>query len=116
MRYYFKDLNLTVSASGGPHCPSCSVISCRLPTVACGPITCGITSVIHQKEAEFKEFDALKLELQQALDVVKATAEMESETQLEPQTVEEAEELERTLGEALEAVRETKSKLQGGKS
>ena len=109
MRFLFKDLKLTVSSSDSPHCGGCgSVISCPLPTVQCGPVTCGITSVIHAEE-----FDVMKLDLQQALDVVRATAELDAETKLEPETVEEAAELEEKLSKALEAVRATKYRLQG---
>jgi hypothetical protein len=108
MRFLFKDLMVTVSEFG-PHCPTCSVISCPLPTVECGPITCGITSVIHEAE-----FDAMKLDLDKALEVVRATAALESETRLAPETVEEADALEKALTDALEAVRRSKAEL--GKS
>jgi hypothetical protein len=107
MRFLFKDLMITVSDLG-PHCGSCSVISCPLPTVECGPITCGITSVIHEKA-----IDTMKLELDQALQVVRATAALESETRLGPETVDEATELENKLTAALEAVRRAKAELEG---
>jgi hypothetical protein len=106
VRFIFKDLMVTDLA--GPHCAACSVISCPLPTVQCGPITCGITSVIHAEE-----FDAMKLDLDQALEVVRATAELESATRLGPETVDEANELEETLTAALEAVRKTKAEIEG---
>lgn len=109
MRFMFKDLRVTVTDDVGPHCTNgCSVISCPLPTVECGPITCGITSVIHAAE-----FDVMKLELDQALEVVRATAEMESQTRLGPETVEEAAQLEETLTAALQAVRKRKAELEG---
>jgi hypothetical protein len=108
VRFLFKDLRITVDAAG-PHCTNgCSVISCPLPTVECGPITCGITSVIHAAE-----FDVMKLELDQALEVVRATAALESETRLGPQTVDEATELENTLTAALQEVRKAKAELEG---
>ena len=107
MRFLFKDLMITVSDLG-PRCGSCSVISCPLPTVECGPITCGITSVIHEEAV-----DAMKLELDQALEVVRATAALESETRLGPETVDEATELEYKLTAALEAVRRAKAELEG---
>lgn len=108
MRFLFKDLMVTVSDVDGPHCAACSVISCPLPTVECGPITCGITSVIHEAE-----FDAMKLDLDKALEVVRATAALESETRLGPETVDEATELEKALTDALKAVRKAKTELEG---
>ncbi|SRR6266540_1066608 len=108
MRFLFKDLMVTVSDAAGPHCTNgCSVISCPLPTVECGEITCGITSVIHAAE-----FDVMKLDLDQALEVVRATAAMESETRLGPETVDEATELEKKLTDALAAVRKAKAELE----
>jgi hypothetical protein len=107
MRFVFKDLMVTV-AGAGPHCPTCSLISCPLPTVQCGPITCGITSVIHEAD----EFDVMKLDLDQALQIVRATAEMESQTRLGPETVEEADQLEKSLTDALEYVREARADLE----
>lgn len=107
MRFLFKDLMITVADVDGPHCGGCSLISCDLPTVGCGPVTCGITSVIQREE-----FDEMKLELDQALQVVRATAEVESQTRLAPETVEEADELERKLTAALEAVRSAKAELE----
>lgn len=107
MRFLFKDLMVTVAKAGGPHCPTCSVISCDLPTVECGGITCGITSVIH-----LAEFDAMKLDLDKALDVVRATAALESETRLAPETIDEATQLEKTLTSMLEQVRKTKADLE----
>jgi hypothetical protein len=107
MRFLFKDLMVTVSDAAGPHCGGCSVISCRLPTVECGGITCGITSVIH-----VEEFDVMKLDLDQALEVVRATAAMESETRLGPETVDEAYQLEKTLTDALAVVRKAKTELE----
>jgi hypothetical protein len=55
----------------------------------------------------------MKLELDQALEVVRATAEMESQTRLGPETVEEAAQLEETLTAALQAVRKRKAELEG---
>ncbi|MFF4760818.1 hypothetical protein [Streptomyces sp. NPDC001292] len=107
VRFLFKDLMITMSDVAGPHCQRCSVISCRLPTVKCGQVTCGITSVIKKDE-----FDAMKLELNQALEVVRATVELESQTRLRPETVEEATELEWKLTAALHAVREAKAELE----
>ncbi len=106
MRFLFKDLMVTVSELG-PHCPTCSVISCPLPTVECGPITCGITSVIHEAE-----FDAMKLDLDKALEVVRATAALESTTRLAPESVAEADAIEKALTDALEAVRRSRSDLE----
>ncbi|MFF3991509.1 hypothetical protein ACFY0B_44070 [Streptomyces sp. NPDC001797] len=107
MNFLFKDLMITVADVASGHCGGCSVISCHLPTVGCGPVTCGITSVIRREE-----FDAMKLELDQALQVVRATAEVESQTRLAPETVEEAEQLEQKLTAALEAVRSAKAELE----
>jgi hypothetical protein len=106
MRFILKDL-MVMFDEDGPHCGSCSVISCALPTVECGGITCGITSVIH-----LEEFDVMKLELDQALAIVRATAELESQTRVGPETVEEAERLENALTQALEQVRRTKADLE----
>jgi hypothetical protein len=55
----------------------------------------------------------MKLELDQALEVVRATYALESETRLGPETIEEATKLEKTLTAALEAVRKTKAELEG---
>jgi hypothetical protein len=108
MRFLFKDLMVTVSDAASPHCTNgCSIISCALPTVECGPITCGITSVIHAEE-----FDVMKLDLDQALEIVRATAAMESETRLGPETVDEANQLEKTLTDALAVVRKSKAELE----
>ncbi|MFI8520879.1 hypothetical protein ACIGEZ_24080 [Streptomyces sp. NPDC085481] len=107
MRFLFKDLMITVVDVAGPHCGGCSVISCDLPTVDCGGVTCGITSVIQREE-----FDAMKLELDQALQIVRATADVELQTRLAPETVEEADELEQKLTAALEAVRNAKAELE----
>jgi hypothetical protein len=108
MRFIFKDLMVMLDEDG-PHCGSCSVISCALPTVECGGITCGITSVIH-----VEEFDVMKIELDQALEIVRRTAALESEARVGPETVEEAERLERALTAALEQVRQAKADLDRG--
>jgi hypothetical protein len=107
VRFLFKDLMITVTDVAGPHCGGCSVISCALPTVGCGGVTCGITSVLRHAE-----FDAMKFELDQAIQVVRATAEVESQTRLAPETVEEAYELEQKLTAALEEVRSVKAELE----
>ncbi|GHD93062.1 hypothetical protein GCM10010508_48380 [Streptomyces naganishii JCM 4654] len=104
MRFLFKDLMITVSDVSRTRC---GVISCALPTVNCGAVTCGITSVIH-----VDEFDAMKLELDQALEVVRATAEEETDTRLGPRTAEEAAELEEKLTAALREVREARAELE----
>ncbi|MFE1753905.1 hypothetical protein [Streptomyces anandii] len=104
LRFLFKDLMITVSDVATTRC---GVISCALPTVHCGAVTCGITSVIH-----VDQFDAMKLELDQALGVVRATAEEAMDTRLGPRTVEEAAELEEKLTAALREVREARAELE----
>jgi hypothetical protein len=107
VRFLFKDLMITTPDADSEYCGSCSIISCPLPTVNCGPVTCGITSVI-----EVAEFDAMKLDLEQALQIVRATVALESETRLAPTTVEEANELEEKLAAALQEVRKVKAELE----
>lgn len=112
MRFMFKDLMVTVLRDSGrmtefgawgccvsyghphSHCGPCgSVISCPLPT-------------IHHLE----DLVILKRDLQVALAQVEA-AEAVAREQMKPQSVEEAELLERRLSGALEEVRRQKETL-----
>jgi hypothetical protein len=54
----------------------------------------------------------MKLDLEQALQIVRATVALESETRLAPTTVEEANELEEKLAAALQEVRKVKAELE----
>ncbi|TEB05567.1 hypothetical protein Psch_02608 [Pelotomaculum schinkii] len=112
MRFMFKDLMITVlrdDVMAGPHCGSCSIISCPLPTVNCGPLTCPLTSVM-QLAASAESLASLKRELQIALAQVEAV-EAATREQNQPKSFEEAEFVERRLAEALETVRQQKSTL-----
>jgi hypothetical protein len=107
MRFLFKDLMVTTPDAENARYAACGVISCPLPTVRCGPLTCGITSVLPRVE-----FDAMKLDLDQALEIIRATVALESQTRVAPATVDEANELEEKLAAALQEVRKIKAELE----
>jgi uncharacterized membrane protein len=114
MRYMFKDLMVTVlaeEAEAGPHCGSCSVISCDLPTVHCGGLTCPLTSVIHMARIA-ESLDLVKQELEHALGQI-AEAEKAGEAEARPSSVAEAQYVEEQLKGALEELQQRKDSLSG---
>ncbi|MFE4974732.1 hypothetical protein ACFRAR_21820 [Kitasatospora sp. NPDC056651] len=105
----FRDLMVTVLGDEGTHCDDCSVISCDLPTVRCGELTCPLTSVI-QDRRDVDTLPLLRRELQNALRQVEL-AEGRARARSQPRTASEADFLEKELRGALDEVRRLKAAL-----